>query len=123
MLYLARNSVSLTMQHIDIGIIFQKEDSHGESCQYAISQLRIVRSVLHLVTYLDVGNCCDKSTETTLHEIRGQVFLRFPIPLTQCYPYRQFTNWLGLLEPVNQRKNLLKTSCKIALVTKVAHIF
>ena len=32
--------------------------------QYAISQLRIVRSGLHLVTYLDVGNFCDKSTET-----------------------------------------------------------
>ena len=45
--------------------------------QYAISQLRIVRSVLHLVTYLDVGNFCDKRTETTLHEICVQVFLGF----------------------------------------------
>ena len=44
--------------------------------EYAISQLRIVRSGLHLVTYLDVGNFCDKSTETTLHEISVQVFLR-----------------------------------------------
>ena len=35
--------------------------------QYAISQLRIVRSGLHLVTYLDVGNFGDKSTETILH--------------------------------------------------------
>ena len=27
--------------------------------QYAISQLQIVRSGFHLVTYLDVGNFCD----------------------------------------------------------------
>ena len=33
--------------------------------QYAISQLWIVRSGLHLVTYLDVGNFCDKRTEKT----------------------------------------------------------
>ena len=45
--------------------------------EYAISQLLIVRSGLHLVTYLDVGNFRDKSTETTLHEICVQVFLRF----------------------------------------------
>ena len=44
---------------------------------YAISQFRIVHSGLHLVTYLDVGNFCDKSTETTLHEICVQGFLRF----------------------------------------------
>ena len=44
---------------------------------YAISQLRIVRSGLHLVTYLDVGNFFNKSTETTLHEICAQVFLKF----------------------------------------------
>ena len=30
-------------------------------CQYAISQLRIVLSGLYLVTYLDVGNFCDKA--------------------------------------------------------------
>ena len=45
--------------------------------QYGISQLRIVRSGLHLVTYLDVGNFCDKKTEKTLHEICVQSFLRF----------------------------------------------
>ena len=45
--------------------------------QYAISQLRIVRSGLHLVTYLDVGNFCDKRIEKTLHEIFVQGFLRF----------------------------------------------
>ena len=37
----------------------------NKSKQCGISQLRIVRSGLHLVTYLDVGNFCDKSTETT----------------------------------------------------------
>ena len=45
--------------------------------QYAISQLRFVRSGLHLVTYLDVGNFCNKRTEKTLHEICVQGFLRF----------------------------------------------
>ena len=47
--------------------------------KYAISQLRIVHSGLHLVTYLDLGNFCEKTTEfeTTLHEICVQVFLRF----------------------------------------------
>ena len=45
--------------------------------EYAISQLQIVCSGLHLVTYLDVGNFCDKSTETSLHEICVQIFLRF----------------------------------------------
>ena len=45
--------------------------------EYAISQLRIVRPGLHLVTYLDVGNFCDKRTEKNLHEICVQVVLRF----------------------------------------------
>ena len=45
--------------------------------QYAISQLRFVRSGLHLVTYLDVGNFSEKSTETTLHAICVRIFLRF----------------------------------------------
>ena len=45
--------------------------------EYAISQLRIVRSGLHLVTYLDVGNFCDKNKDTTLHEVCVPVFLRF----------------------------------------------
>ena len=44
--------------------------------QYALSQLRFVRSGLNLVTYLIVGNFCDKSTETTLHEICVQDFRR-----------------------------------------------
>ena len=44
---------------------------------YAISQLRIVLSGLHLVTDLDVGNFCDKRTEKTLHEICVQGFIRF----------------------------------------------
>ena len=48
---------------------------HG--LKYAISQLQMVRSGLHLVTYLDVGNFYDKSTEATLHEVCVQVFLRF----------------------------------------------
>ena len=50
---------------------------HFWPSQYAISQLQIVRSGLHLVTYLDVGNFCDKRTEKTLHEICVQGFIRF----------------------------------------------
>ena len=45
--------------------------------EYAMSQLQIVRSGLHLVTYLDVGNFCDKSTEKTFHEFCVKVFPRF----------------------------------------------
>ena len=45
--------------------------------KYAISQLQIVRSGLHLVTYLDVGNFCDKRTEKALHEMCVQGFLWF----------------------------------------------
>ena len=54
---------------------------------YDISQLRIVRSGLHLVTYLDVGNFCDKSTETTLHQFVCKFFLDFPIPASQANLY------------------------------------
>ena len=59
----------------------------GNEFQYAISQLRIVRSGLHLVTYLDVGNFCDKRTETNLHENCVQVYLIFSIPPSQANPY------------------------------------
>ena len=92
--------------------------------QYAISQLRIVRSGLHLVTYLDVGNFCDKSTETTLHEIRVQVFPRFSDSSKQAKPIRIVNLWIGLAcwNPYIWG-NLFKTSCKVALVTKVSHIF
>ena len=59
----------------------EHRDSNGVSftllLKYAILHFRIVRSGLHLVTYLNVGNSCDKSTETTLHEISVQLFLRY----------------------------------------------
>ena len=43
--------------------------------------IRIIRSGLHLVTYLDMGNFCDKITETTLHKVcvRVIIFLDYPI--------------------------------------------
>ena len=78
--------------------------------QYAISQLRIVRSGLYLVTYLDVGNFCNKSTETTLHEICVQVFLRFSDSSkpSQSPSLIYELTWLaGISKSV---KNLLKTS-------------
>ena len=56
--------------------------------KYAILQLRIVRSDLHLVAYLDVGNFCDKSTEKTLHEFVCKFFLEFPISASQADLYR-----------------------------------
>ena len=90
--------------------------------EYAISQLRIVRSGLHLVTYLDVGNFCDKSTEKTLYEICLQVYLRFSdsIKPSQSVSSIYELTWLagiGIFE-----ENLLKTLCKVAPLTKVAHI-
>ena len=60
----------------------------SSKCQFAISQLRIVPSGLHLVTYLDVGNLCDKSADTTLHEVYVQVYLDFLIPASRANPYR-----------------------------------
>ena len=90
--------------------------------KYAISQLRIVRSGLHLVTYLDVVNFCDKSTETTLHEICAQVFLRYSDSSkpSQSVSFIYELAWLaGVLK---SEENLLKTSCKVVPVTKVAHI-
>ena len=56
----------------------------NEMVQYAILQLRIVRSGLHLVTYLDVGNFCDKSTETIYMKFVCNFFLDFPIPASQA---------------------------------------
>ena len=53
--------------HISVGLAEGIDLLRPRFYQYPISQLRIVRSGLHLVTYLDVGNFCDKSTETTLN--------------------------------------------------------
>ena len=97
-----------------------------QTCQYAISQLRIIHSGLHLVTYLDVGNFCDKSTETTLYmlyEICVQVFLRFsdsskPIHIINL---RIGLAWLAGI--CKSEENLFKTSCNVVPITKVAHIF
>ena len=72
--------------------------------QYAISQLRIVRSGLRLVTYLDVGNFCDKSTETTLHELCVQVFLRFSDSSKSSQSVSLIYELAWLLELVNTRK-------------------
>ena len=77
-----------------------------------------------IVTYLDVGNFYDKSTEMTFHEICVQVFLyRFSdyskpsLSVSSIYE-------LALLAGIRKfEENLLKTSCKVAPVTKVAHIF
>ena len=84
--------------------------------QYAISQIQVVHSVLHLVTYLDVGNFWDKSTETTL---RVQVLLRFSYPNKPSQS--ESLAWLAVIR--KSEENLLKMSCKTAPVTKVVHIF
>ena len=70
-----------------------------------------------------MGNFCHKSIETTLHEICVQVFVRFsysskPVPsVLLIYELA----WLAGI--CKSEENLLKTSCKVAPVTKVAHIF
>ena len=84
--------------------------------QYAISQLRIVHSGLHLVTYLDVGNFCDKSTETILNEFRVQVFLRFSIS-SQSVSLIYELAWLDVIG--KSEVSLLKTSCKVVPLTTV----
>ena len=91
--------------------------------EYAISQLQIVRSGLHLVTYLDVGNFWDKRTEKTLHEFVCKVFLDFPIATSQTNLYRQFTNWLSLLESVNIRKTCSKLHVRLILWSKLPTYF
>ena len=55
--------------------------------QYAISQLWIVRSGLHLVTYLDVDNFSSKSQKQLYMKFVCKFFLDFPIPASQANPY------------------------------------
>ena len=70
-----------------------------------------------------MGNFCGKSTETTLHEICAQVFLRFSgsSKSSQSVLFSHELVWLSWIG--QSEENLLKTSCKFAPVTKVAHIF
>ena len=75
------------------------------------------------VTYLDVGNFCDKSTETSLHKICVQVFLRFSDTSKPSQPVSLVSELVWLAGIRKSDKNLLKTLCKVAPVTKVAHIF
>ena len=93
--------------------------------QYAISQLRIVRSSLHLVTFLNVGNFWDKSTETALHEICVQVFLTFSDSSKPSQSLSLIYEFAWLAGIGKSKENLLKISCKVtvALLIRVAHIF
>ena len=93
------------------------------SVQYAISQLGIVRSGLHLVTYLNVGNFCDKRTEKTLHEICVHGFLKFSDSNKPSQSVSLIYELAWLARIGKSEENLFKTSCKAAPVTKVAHIF
>ena len=70
-----------------------------------------------------MGNFGDKRTETTLHGICVQVFLRFSdsSKLSQSVSLIYESAWLAGIGKTEE--NMLKTSCKIAPVTKVAHIF
>ena len=78
--------------------------------QYAISQLRFVRSGLYLVTFLDVGNFCDKSTETTLHEVCVHVFLRFSDSSKQKQSVSLIYEFAWIAGFRKSEENLLKTS-------------
>ena len=91
-------------------------------CQYAILQWQIVCSGLHLVTYLDVGNFCDRSTETTLHDICVQVFLRFSDSSKPGNSVSLIYELAWLAGIGKSKENLIKISCKVAPVTEVAHI-
>ena len=64
-----------------------------------------------------------KSTETTLHEVCVQVFLRFSdySKPSQSLSLIYESAWLAGIG--KSEENLFKTSCKVAPVTKVAHIF
>ena len=70
-----------------------------------------------------MGNFCDKSTETTLHDICVEVYLRFSdySKPSQSISLIYELAWLAGIR--KSEENLLKTSCKVAPVTKVAHIF
>ena len=82
----------------------------------------MVHSGLHLVAYLDVGNFCDKSSETTLHEVCVQVFLRFSNSSKPSQSVSLIYELAWLARIGKSEKNLLKTSCKVAPLTKVANI-
>ena len=90
---------------------------------YAISQIRIVRSGLHLVTYPDVGNFCNKSTEITFHKICVQVFLRFSDYSKPSQSVSLIYELAWLAGICKSEENGLKTFGKVAPVTKVAHWF
>ena len=70
-----------------------------------------------------MGNFFDKSTETTLHEICEEVFLRFSCNSKPNQSVSLIYE-LALLAGIRKsEENLLKTSRKVSPVTKVAHIF
>ena len=70
-----------------------------------------------------MGNFCDKSTETILHEICVQVFLRFSDSSKPSQSISVIYELAWLVGIGKSEENLLKTSCNVAPVTKVAHIF
>ena len=70
-----------------------------------------------------MGNFCDKSTETILHEIGVQLFLRFSDSSKPSQSLSLIYELAWLARIGKSVKNLLKTSCKVAPLTKVAHIF
>ena len=91
----------------------------NNALQYAISQLRIVRSGLHLVTYLDMGNFCDKS----LHEICVQVFNRFSDSSKPSQSVSLLYELACLAGIGKSEEILLKTSRTDVPMPNVAHIF
>ena len=91
--------------------------------EYFISQLRIVSSGLYLVTYLDVGNFCDKSTETTLHEICVQVFIRFSNTSQPKQSVSLIYELAWLAGSVNLRKTCSKLHVRFLLWPKFPTYF
>ena len=70
-----------------------------------------------------MGNFCDKSTDTTLHEVCVHDFLRFSDSRKPILSLSIINELPWLAGIGKSEENLLKTSCKFAPVIKVAHIF
>ena len=70
-----------------------------------------------------MGNFSDKSTEITLHEICEQVFLRFSDSINPSRSVSLIYEFVLLAGFRKSEDNLLKTSCKVVPVIKVALIF
>ena len=91
---------------------------------YAITQLEIVISRLHLVTYtLMWTTFAIKAKKQFNMKFVCKFFFDFPIPAGQANLFCQFTNSLGLLESVNLRKTCSKLHVRLLLLSNLPTYF